>query len=86
MQANALGTIALKAGDHERAERLLLKAVDKYTATRDLLPFSHLMYNLANVYMALKNHGLALQYYNQALQMSPFNQVSSFYNATESQG
>ena len=57
MQANALGTIALKAGDHERAERLLLKAVEKYSATREQLPYSHLMYNLGNLYMAIKDHG-----------------------------
>ena len=64
MQANTLGTIALKANDFARAERLLLKANEKYCATRELLPYSHLMYNLGNVYMALKDHGTALEYYH----------------------
>lgn len=67
MQANTLGTLALKAGDYVRAERLLQKANEKYCATRDLLPYSHLMYNLGNVYMALKDHGKALEYYHKAM-------------------
>ena len=44
------------------------------------------MYNLGNVYMALKDHSQALDYYHQALQMSPFSQAATFEGAPEKSG
>ena len=56
IKANALGTIALKAGSLVRAKSLLVKALELYLPFKNSLPWSHLFYNLGNLYMALKDH------------------------------
>lgn len=69
LTANQLGTIALKAQNFERAQSLLEKALLRFTA--DLHPkisaFSHLHYNLGNMFMAKKEHIEALSCFKQAL-------------------
>lgn len=56
MKANKLGTIAIRANSYERAKSLLHKALEKYLPLENELPYSHLLYNLGNLYMALKDH------------------------------
>ena len=73
---NQLGTLALKAQQFDRAESLLQKALAKHTSTS--LNFSHLHYNLGNLYMAKKDHLQALHHYTTALKASPFSQTSDF--------
>ena len=67
MKANALGTVALKAGSFDRAKSLLNKALEQYSTIQVDLPWSHLHYNLGNLYMALKDHSTALSHYSQAI-------------------
>jgi tetratricopeptide (TPR) repeat protein len=73
--ANQLGAIALKAGSFERAESLLTKSLDKLN---DALPYSHLLYNLGNLFMAKKDHLKALLFYSRALKASPYRHCNSF--------
>ncbi len=78
MKANALGTIALKAGSLDRAKSLLNKALEKYDPFKIDLPWSHLYYNFGNLYMALKDHSQALSHYYEAILASPFANCSNF--------
>jgi len=80
--ANQLGTIAIKASSYQRAESILCKALTKYTETKEvneaISSYSHLLYNLGNLYMAKKDHLQALHYYKEALQASPFVDCCDF--------
>ena len=69
--ANKLGSLALQAKQYDRALSFLGKA--EQIAGEGL--FSHLYYNIGNVYMALNKHSDALRYYVKALQ-SPYRQAS----------
>lgn len=82
-----MGTIAIKASSYERAESILSKALTKYTETaevnQEITSYSHLLYNLGNLYMAKKDHMRALDFYNKALQASPFLACSDFDTSNE---
>ena len=83
MQANMLGTVMLKAGKLSRAEYLLMKAYSLYQEYKEMLPYSHLVYNIGNLYMALKDHRKALEFYELAVHMSPFNNCSEFNSMSD---
>ena len=52
LMANQLGTLALAAKSYERATSLLNKALAISQSFTQQLPYSHLLYNLGNLYLA----------------------------------
>ena len=84
MNANMLGSVTLSAGKIEKAGTFLKKGYQLYTegGFSEQLPYCHLLYNLGNYYMAVKDHSKALEMYNEAVRTSPFLQCGSFQGDT----
>jgi len=76
--ANQIGSIALQAKSYERAESLLLKANSMIPDIEEGLAYSHLYYNLGNLFLARKDHFCALSYYQEAVKVSPYRLLNDF--------
>lgn len=81
-----MGSLALKAKSFDRATSLLTKALNITETFKPALPYTHLLYNIGNLYMAIRDHKQALEFYLRALEQSPFIMMRSFEDYTDIEG
>ena len=81
-----MGTMALKAKSYDRAKSLLGKALQITETFHQPYPYTHLLYNLGNLHLAIKDHTHALEYYLMALKRSPYNNIDTFEGFSDIEG